>query len=131
MRVTSALMIAAMAAPAWAEELRPAPDYYVEAVFAIQMAEALALDCDAVTVDLFATQARVTEMTEALVADGFDADQPFAQMIDPAPRLRDMQAAFVGQYGLEDPDQDALCAAARSEMEKTSPLGALLKDDVE
>lgn len=112
-----------------AQDLRPAPDYYTNAIFSIQMAEALALSCSTVGVDLFATQARVTELDELLAADGFDTDQPFAQMIDPAPVLRDLQTEFLAKHPLQDPTEEKVCAAALTEIAEDTIIGKLLVED--
>ena len=112
-----------------AQDLRPAPEYYTNAIFSIQMAEALALSCSTVGVDLFATQARVTELDELLAADGFDTDQPFVQMIDPAPVLRDLQSDFLAKHPLQDPTEEKVCAAARTEIAEDTIIGKLLVED--
>ena len=93
------------------------------------MAEALALSCSTVEVDLFATQARVTDLNAQLAEDDFDTDRPFAQMIDPSPAIRDLQTAFLERYPLQDPSDEKVCAAARSEIAEGTIIGQLLVQD--
>lgn len=133
MMMMRSLFAAAMviAPPALAEDLRLAPTYYTDAIFSIQMAEALALSCSTIGVDLFATQARVTELNELLAADGFDTDQPFSQMIDPAPTIRDLQTAFLEKHPLNNADEAEVCAAAATEIEDDTIIGKLLVKELE
>jgi hypothetical protein len=129
MRYLIAPALLAAALPVQAETpLRPAPDYFVEALFSLTLAEAIAQACPELGMDLFAAQTQAGELTERLVADGFDRTQPFAQMIDPAPALRDLQAAFLETYPIAGADAEAVCAAGHAEMEKGTAIGTLLID---
>ncbi len=114
-----------------AQELRPAPAFYTEAIFAIRMADALALDCPDIQVDFAATQTQVDAMNAQLDQEGFDLDQPFAQMIDFAPQIRGLQDAFTEKYDLADPTSESICAAAHSEMAEATQIGKLLTKDAE
>lgn len=126
-RLTPFAAVLALASPAVADALRPAPDYYVEALFSLTMAEALATSCSTVGMDLLAAGATTTELREKLSDDGFDADQAFAQMIDPAPALRDMQAAFLEKHpGLGEPSEEIVCAAAQIEIDEETSVGRYL-----
>lgn len=129
-RGAPALIAAAL--PAWgplaAQELRPAPDYYVEALFSLTLAEAIASTCGGLGMDLFAAQTRTMELSEQLAADGFDAREPFSQMIDPAPQIRALQAEFLARYPLQGADEAAVCAAGRSEIQQDTVIGKLLVD---
>jgi hypothetical protein len=121
-----------MASPLAAEDLRPAPDYYVETLFAVTMAEALATSCAAMGMDLLAAGAATTELQEKLIADGFNPDALVTQMIDPAPALRDLQTAFLEKHpDLSAPEEDAVCAAARAELAEETAIGAYLVEGVE
>ncbi len=118
-----------IATPAFAEDLRPAPDYYVEALFSLTMAEALATSCRTVGMDLLAAGAATTGLTEQLAEDGFDTEQPFAQMIDPAPAIRDLQADFLVKHpGLNEPTEEIVCNVALAEMAEETVIGRLLFD---
>lgn len=116
-----------MAAPLLADDLRPAPDYYVDTLFSLTMAEALATSCNAVGMDLLAAGATTTELREKLAGDGFDGDQAFSQMIDPGPAMREMQAAFLEKHpGLSDPSEEIVCAVAAQEIAEETMIGIYL-----
>ena len=122
------LLCACVAAtPLSAEDLRPAPAYFVETFFELTMAEALASACPAVGMDLLAAGAATTDLRLKLATDGFDPDAPLAQMIDPGPALRDLQDAFLVKHpGLADPTEDSVCAVARAEIADETPVGGYL-----
>jgi hypothetical protein len=121
-----------MASPLSAEDLRPAPDYYVDTLFAVTMAEALAISCAPMGMDLLAAGSATTELQEQLTADGFDTDMLATQMIDTSPALLDLQTAFLEKHpDLSEPDEDAVCAAARAELAEETAIGAYLVEAVE
>ncbi len=122
-----AALTLALSAPLAADELRPAPDYYVDALFTLTMAEALATSCTAIGMDLLAAGATTTELREKLSADGFDGDQAFSQMIDPGPAMREMQAAFLEKHpGLNAPSEEIVCAVAVQEIAEETRIGGFL-----
>jgi len=114
-----------------AQDLRPAPAYFPETLVAINLAEALALACRSVGVDLFATQNAVMELEEKLETDGFDPDNPFAGMIDPAPMMRDLQQAFLDKYPIEGGSEAEVCTAANQEIAEETAIGKYLIADPE
>ena len=131
MRLSVITAMALAALPASAQDLRPAPDYYIDALFSLTMAEALAQSCSTMGMDLLAAGAATTELQEKLIADGFDAEEPFAQMIDPAPVLRDLQTAFLIKHpDLNTPDEAKVCAAAQVELEEATTIGRFLNAGV-
>lgn len=125
--LTLPVALSLMTGAAFAEDLRPAPHYYVNTLFALTMAEALATSCSTMGMDLLAAGAATIELQEKLAADGFDRDQPFAQMIDPAPALRTLQESFLEKYpNLASPDEAQVCAVAHAELEEGSLVGRYL-----
>lgn len=130
--LTPFALLLALTSPLAADELRPAPDYYVETLFALTMAEALATSCPDIGMDLLAAGARTSDLRDELAADGFEPNALSTQMIDPAPALRDLQAAFLEKHpGLGDPDEASVCGAARAEMAQDTLVGTYLFEGVE
>ena len=130
--LTFAVALSLAPGMASAEDLRPAPEYYVETLFALTMAEALATSCSTMGMDLLAAGAATGELQDKLEADGFDRDQPFAQMIDPAPALRALQEAFLEKHpDLAAPDEAQVCAVARAELEQETRVGRYLNAGAE
>lgn len=123
----------ASGAPLWAQnsdgeaELRPAPDYFVETVAAMNLARVMAKNCKGLTVSPAAAEASGEATLEMLAADGFPADNPTALMEDPNPQVAERQSAFLASYELQDANSVAqICAAGLQEIAKQTPLGSLL-----
>ena len=110
-----------------AQELRPAPDYYLDAVVAFTAAESLAVACSEVSVDLQAVRVASGEILQQLEADGFDTSRPDAGIEDPSAVLNERLAALMNSHGLSSgADEDAVCAAARAEMSEGGLLAGYL-----
>lgn len=109
-----------------AQELRPVPDYFAEAIFASSMASSLADYCGAVAVNADAFAEKRTELLAQLAEDGFDPDTAMAQMMDPTGQVHALQSAFLEKYPLEASTQAQVCTAALSEMGRGTLIGSLL-----
>ncbi len=100
-----------------AEVLRPAPDYYLDAVVAVTAAEALARSCSTLSVDPEAAVERSGAMLERLAVDGFDTTRADAGMEDPSEELNARLLALMERHGLRTgASEEAVCGAARAEM---------------
>ncbi|MEM9392568.1 MAG: DUF5333 family protein [Pseudomonadota bacterium] len=120
------LVLLAFASAANAQDLRPAPDYYTDAVFAVTMAEALAQGCSSVGINFGAIQERMTMLEAQLEEDGFNTETPFDQMIDPSPIFGAMQQDFLGKHPIEGKGEEAVCGAAAAEIASETMIGSLL-----
>jgi hypothetical protein len=109
-----------------AQDLRPAPAYYTDSVFAVTMAEALAQGCLKVGINFGAVSERMAMLEAQLADDGFDIDAPFDQMIDPSPVFGAMQQDFLARHPIEGQGEDAVCAAATAEIAEETMIGSLL-----
>ncbi|MBT8409647.1 MAG: DUF5333 domain-containing protein [Alphaproteobacteria bacterium] len=132
MRWISALALAACAGSAAAQtqeppQLRPAPDYFVDTLVAMNTVRGLVRGCEMLRVSSENVQAHMKATRELLATDGFDMDKLGAQMQDPSERFKDRQQDFFETYGIgSDVTRDQLCDAARAEIEKATILGSFL-----
>ncbi|MDD9716161.1 DUF5333 family protein [Dinoroseobacter sp. PD6] len=106
--------------------MRPAPDYYTDAVFAVTMAEALATGCATVGVDIGAVSEQMTRLEAQLSEDGFDTATPFEQMLDPSAVFDAMGRAFLAKHPIEGQGTEAVCNAASAEIADETLIGSLL-----
>ena len=113
-----------LALPAQAD---PAPDYYVEALFAVSTAERLAQVCAEVELDVEAALGAAEEALARLDADGITGEM-VTQLTGIEAGGGALQDAFMAQYGLESPSESAICAAAQAEVTAESAVGAVLQD---
>lgn len=129
--IRSAVISLVLAGPALADELRPAPDYYTDAVFAVTMAEALAKGCGTVGVNFAAISEQMTALETRLSEDGFDTATPFNQMEDPSAIFDAMGRAFLTKYPIEGQSAEAVCGAASAEIAAETLIGSLLLEATE
>ncbi|WP_425090621.1 DUF5333 family protein [Tropicimonas sp. S265A] len=122
------ISLVVMTATAQAADLRPAPAYYTETVFAVTMAEALAQGCGQVGINFGAIQERMTMLEAQLEEDGFSTETPFNQMIDPSATFGAMQRDFLARYPIEGAGSEAVCGAAASEISQETLIGSLLME---
>ena len=123
-----ATIAAVLAAPAMAQDLRQTPDYFAEAVFDLQMAQALALSCSRISLDPVAAAAHSERLLRSLERDGFPLDAPQDRMDDPDAAIRALQTAFVERYALVDPGEQRVCDVAAAEIAAGTGIGLLLAD---
>jgi hypothetical protein len=124
--IRAGLISLALVGPALSQELRPAPGYYTDAVFAVTMAEALATGCARVGVNFGAVSARMDMLEARLAEDGFDVATPFEQMQDPSAIFDAMGRAFLTRHPIEGQGAEAVCGAARTEIADETLIGSLL-----
>jgi len=127
--MAASLLALAMAGPATAEGLRPAPDYFVHALFTTSMADTLAQICDVLTLNQTALQAVYDDLDVRLAADGFDNRKPFQQMEDMTGQVHQLQSSFLDKHPIDGATPEEACAAARSEMAEGTEIGTLLKEE--
>lgn len=128
MRHRAVLLACALGAlPALAEELRPAPDHFVQTAFATTTAQALALACPTLSFEILRAAQESGRVMGLLAQEGFDPERLSEQMIDPAPRFAELRAAFLEKHGLADgAPAEAVCAAGRAEIAEGSAIGGYL-----
>ena len=119
---------ALVATPALAEDLRPAPDYFVDAMVSITTAENIATACPNLVFDAVAASDVTTEVMDQLSADGFDAKNLESGMADPGDAVRAKQAAFLEKHKLTKDETDfiRICMAGFAEIKEGSPVGRFL-----
>ena len=118
---------AALAAPAPAQERTPAPDYFVDATFAVSTAQAVARSCPTLSVDPAAAARATGDVLARLEADGFTPANLEARMADPSDAIAGLQRSFLDRHGLEDGAAETdVCAAGRAEIAGRTGVGALL-----
>ncbi|MEM9436603.1 MAG: DUF5333 family protein [Pseudomonadota bacterium] len=104
-----------------------APDYYIEALFAVSTAEQLANFCPEIAFDLSYANTRSNALLERLAGDGISGDA-LTVMAGIEEGVAKLQEAFVARHGLASPSGDVVCEVARSEIAEASAVGAYLKD---
>lgn len=108
-------------------ELRPAPDYFVEAVVASTTAQQIARACEDLSLDPPKVQAMTAEVLQRLLDDGFDLERPDGGMTESQDKFASAQVAFMEKHGLEGTiSNDMICAAGKAEMADKSAIGMLL-----
>ena len=118
--------LACLATPVLAQE-RPAPDYFLDAVLAMDTSQRLAVSCPAVSVNPAAAAKYSQDVLDRLTADGFDLSVPGMGMESAEAPLAARQQAFMAKHGLSDgAAQDVVCAAARAEIAEGTQIGQLL-----
>lgn len=122
----ASLLTMIMASAATAET--QAPDYYVDAVFAVSTAELLANFCPQVGFASDLATAEAEAVLARLAEDGITGDGVL-RLIGVDTGVEALQGAFMAQYGLDEPSEDKICAAARAEMDTGSPIGAVLVEN--
>ena len=116
-----------LAVPATAQELRPAPDYFVEAAMWMTTANILAVNCRTLSVDSAAAAQLSGEVLDRLTQDGFSPQTLPQEMEDPSGAIAVLQDAFVARHGLTDgASQEAVCDAGLAEIGEATGIGALL-----
>lgn len=124
--IRAGLISLVLAGPALADELRPAPGYYTDAVFAVTMAEALATGCATIGVNIGAVSERMDMLEARLAEDGFDVATPFDQMRDPSAIFDAMGRDFLTKHPIEGQGPEAVCGAASTEIAEDTLIGSLL-----
>ncbi|MEM6275781.1 MAG: DUF5333 family protein [Pseudomonadota bacterium] len=102
-----------------------APDYYIEALFAVSTAETLTEFCPAVGFDPRAANAQAEGVLNRLAEDGITGDA-LLSLTGIEAGVADLQAAFTERYALANPTEDSICAAAQAEMTAGSAIGRVL-----
>lgn len=125
-----ALALLLSTGPAPAQELRPAPDYLVEAIVAITIAEHVAGACPELRFDSDRASETTVEVLGQLSAEGVDIDDPASTIRDYDEAVRAAQDAFRAKHGLGTDwgGVEAACAAGRAEIAAASPVGGFLVD---
>jgi len=105
---------------------RAAPDYFLQALTDLNLAEALATQCELLSIDPAKTALLTDEVLARLEADGFDPADPVTQMLDARDELMALQQGFVDRHGLAGADRDAYCAAGATDLVAQVGPGAYL-----
>ncbi|MEM6727754.1 MAG: DUF5333 family protein [Pseudomonadota bacterium] len=123
MRSTLLLTLGFLGAPALAET--PAPDYYLDALFAVSTAELLSNFCTGVALDPVLANAALETVLADLATDGIRGDDILALGgVEAGVGAR--QDAFMARYELAEPSEERICAAAQSEIAEGSAIGGFL-----
>jgi hypothetical protein len=115
-RLAVAVLLAA--APAAAQDLPPAPDYFVRAVFETTTAQSLALACPTLSFELRAASLHGGEVMARLAQDGFDTSSAQGIAVSGFEEaLEALRAPFVARHDLEaDPSNENACRAGMAEI---------------
>lgn len=115
------------ALPAMAEDLLPAPDYFIVAAMETSTAQLLAVRCPTLSIHLGKASARTEDVLQRLTEDGFEAGALDSRMADPSEAIAELQRAFIEKHTLQgDVTQDQVCAAGQREIADATGIGTLL-----
>ncbi|CTQ49634.1 DUF5333 family protein [Jannaschia donghaensis] len=116
-----------IAAPAAAQDRRPAPEIFVTSAMATSTAQILAVNCPVLSINPGAMRTETDRVLDALDADGFTPETMTDAMEDPSDRIAVLQDAFLAKHDLADgATSDAVCAAGLREISEGTAIGALL-----
>lgn len=126
-----ALMVLApfvTAAPLWAQDLPPAPGYFVDAVFETTMAQSLALSCPQLSFEIREASLYSGEVMARLNDEGFDTNSPDGVAVSGFNEsLSERVEPFLARYGLDtDTSAQNACAAGLAELAADSPVARFL-----
>ncbi len=132
--VSLACVLAVSATVVWGQsddtddvELRPAPDYFVEAVVASTTAQQIARACDTLSLDPPKVQNMTAEILRRLQDDGFDIERADGGMLESQEKFAAEQVKFMAKHDLQGIiSSDMICAAGQIEIEEGTAIGGLL-----
>jgi hypothetical protein len=124
--LVTASVCAAVTMSAQADTMRPAPDYFVDMVMATTTAQQLALSCPIFSFELLKASHASGAVISRLQEDGFDTNLLDEQMSGFEEALGARQETFLSKYGLDDPDEVKVCAAANAEFDAGTEIGGYL-----
>lgn len=123
-----ALAALLVALPAGAQELRPAPGYFVTAVVEVMAAQQIANGCPALSLDVDAVREGTGALMDRLQSDGFDTSREDAGMLPSREAFAVEQQAFMDKHGFVEGEitSSNVCAAGRAEIAEGSAIGSYL-----
>ena len=131
MRALRKIVLAASlaAAPAvMAQEAKvAAPQYYVDALYALQVAENVHDFCPKYSLNEATYNEQKRWIKRRLKEDGFDPENPQAKMKDVERRIAVKEGALRDKYGFESDSEAGYCTAAKFEIAEQSLIGKMLK----
>lgn len=127
MKKTFIAMLMCSALPAWADDLRPAPEYFIEAAVAANTALQIVDTCSQIDGNDASFIASTEVVLLRLTEDGFDPTADDLGMADPGEEFAKRSLEFAEKYDLtEAPTEAKVCAAGFAEMEAGSAIGLFL-----
>ena len=126
--LTIALAATVLATPAATQEVKvSAPQYYIDALYALQVAENVHDFCPNYALNEATYNEQKRWITRRLKDDGFDTKNPKAQMKDVDLRLATKQRQLREKYGFQSDSKAGYCTAAKFEIAEQSLIGKMLK----
>ena len=123
-----ALSVAMTAAPAVAQDVKvSAPQYYIDALYALQVAENVHEFCPTYSLNEATYNEQKRWIKRRLKDDGFDPENPQSKMKDVDRRLAAKEGALRKKFGFESDSQAGYCTAAKFEIAEQSLIGKMLK----
>lgn len=117
-----------MAGSAMAQEGPRAPDYFVDIVVASGIAQQLALSCPDLSLNPQSVAKDSDALLDRLAEDGITDpnDMPWAE--DANLRIDAQVQDFLTQYELDEPSQEKVCGAGKTEILNATAVGRYLLD---
>jgi hypothetical protein len=125
---TFVISAAMMTGPAVAQEAKvSAPQYYIDALYALQVAENVHEFCPTYSLNEATYNEQKRWIKRRLKDDGFDPENPQAKMKDVDRRLAAKEGALRKKFGFESDSEAGYCTAAKFEIAEQSLIGKMLK----
>lgn len=116
-----------LAQPLCAQDLRVAPDYYIDGVFAASMAQQIALACPTLSVNPVATSTLSSGVLARLESEGYDITNLDFDVRAGQQALDQRVTAFGERTGLQSGAlTETVCLAGQREIKAGSDVGKLL-----
>jgi len=123
-----AVSAAMMTAPAVAQDVKvSAPQYYIDALYALQVAENVHEFCPKYSLNEATYNEQKRWIKRRLKDDGFDPENPQAKMKDVDRQLATKQRVLREKYGFQSNSKAGYCTAAKFEIAQQSLIGKMLK----
>ena len=120
--------VALMATATAAQEVKvSAPQYYIDALYALQVAENVHEFCPNYALNEATYNEQKRWIKRRLKDDGFDPENPQSKMKDVDRRLAAKEGALREKFGFESDSKAGYCTAAKFEIAEQSLIGKMLK----
>lgn len=104
-----------------------APQYYIDALYALQVAENVHEFCPTYSLNEATYNEQKRWIKRRLKDDGFDPENPQAKMKDVDLRLATKERLLREKFGFESDSQAGYCTAAKFEIAEQTLIGKMLK----
>ncbi len=129
--IRAALLLGLTAMPALAQDGPRAPDYFVDVVVASGIAQQLALSCPDLSLNPQTVAKDSDDLLNRLADDGITDPNSMPWAEDANARIDTQVQDFLLQYRLDEPSEEKVCGAGKTEILNETTVGRYLLDVTE